>query len=196
MAIITCIECGKEFSDKASACPNCACPTDVVLKSIEESGVAPNKAVTSGTSKPTRVSILLNEAGPSKVGVIKAVRELTGLGLIEAKNLVDNAPINIVENISQKDAEEMMKILLLTGAVVEIVNYLETPSNSIESHSIASYSNNKAFQDPSIICPKCGSNRYEVISATSKGVHWVLWGPLGAGKILSKYKCKNCNHNY
>ena len=69
---------------------------------------------------PAEVSVILTDAGASKVGVIKIVRELTGLGLVEAKGLVDKAPSPIKENIKPEDAEEIKKKLMEAGATVEI----------------------------------------------------------------------------
>ena len=66
------------------------------------------------------VSVILKEVGASKVGVIKVVRELTGLGLVEAKGLVDKAPIAIKENIKPEAAEEIKAKLVEAGATVEI----------------------------------------------------------------------------
>ena len=69
---------------------------------------------------PAEVSVILTDAGASKVGVIKIVRELTGLGLVEAKGIVDKAPSPIKENIKPEDAEEIKKKLMEAGASVEI----------------------------------------------------------------------------
>ncbi len=69
---------------------------------------------------PTEVTVVLKEVGASKVGVIKVVREITGLGLVEAKGLVDKAPSNIKENIKPEEAEEIKKKLMDAGATVEI----------------------------------------------------------------------------
>ena len=69
---------------------------------------------------PTEVSVILTDVGTSKVGVIKVVREITGLGLVEAKGLVDKAPSPIKENISADEAEEIKKKLVEAGATVEI----------------------------------------------------------------------------
>jgi large subunit ribosomal protein L7/L12 len=66
------------------------------------------------------VSVILKEVGASKVGVIKVVRELTGLGLVEAKGLVDKAPVAIKENIKPEAAEEIKAKLVEAGATVEI----------------------------------------------------------------------------
>ena len=68
----------------------------------------------------TEFNVVLLEAGAQKVQVIKAVRELTGLGLKEAKDLVDGAPKNVKEAISKADAEAAKKKLEDAGAKVEL----------------------------------------------------------------------------
>ena len=68
----------------------------------------------------TEFDVILASAGSSKMGVIKLVKEITGLGLKEAKELVDNAPKPIKEGISQADADEIKKKLEDAGATVEI----------------------------------------------------------------------------
>jgi large subunit ribosomal protein L7/L12 len=68
----------------------------------------------------TEFNVVLLEAGAAKVSVIKAVRELTGLGLKEAKDLVDGAPKNVKEGVSKADADAAMKKLVEAGAKAEI----------------------------------------------------------------------------
>ena len=68
----------------------------------------------------TDFNVVLLEAGAQKVQVIKAVRELTGLGLKEAKDLVDGAPKNVKESVSKADAEAAKKKLEDAGAKVEL----------------------------------------------------------------------------
>ncbi|MFO1263998.1 MAG: 50S ribosomal protein L7/L12 [Rhodoferax sp.] len=68
----------------------------------------------------TEFNVVLTEAGANKVSVIKAVREITGLGLKEAKDLVDGAPKNVKEGISKADAEAAKKKLEEAGAKVEL----------------------------------------------------------------------------
>ena len=68
----------------------------------------------------TEFNVVLTEAGAAKVQVIKAVRELTGLGLKEAKDLVDGAPKNVKEAVSKADAEAALKKLIDAGAKAEI----------------------------------------------------------------------------
>jgi large subunit ribosomal protein L7/L12 len=60
------------------------------------------------------------EAGANKIGVIKAVREVTNLGLKEAKDLVDGAPKTVKEGVSKADAETMKKKLVDAGAKVDV----------------------------------------------------------------------------
>ena len=68
----------------------------------------------------TEFTVVLKEAGASKLAVVKAVKELTGLGLKEAKDLVDGAPSNIKEGVSKAEAEGLKKSLEEAGAVVEL----------------------------------------------------------------------------
>lgn len=68
----------------------------------------------------TEFTVILKECGPNKINVIKAVRELTGLGLKEAKDLVDTAPKAVKENISKEDSNTIANKLKEAGAVVEI----------------------------------------------------------------------------
>ena len=68
----------------------------------------------------TEFNVMLLEAGANKVSVIKAVREITGLGLKEAKDLVDGAPKAVKEAVSKADADAAMKKLVEAGAKVEL----------------------------------------------------------------------------
>ena len=68
----------------------------------------------------TEFTVVLTEAGANKVGVIKAVREITGLGLKEAKDLVDGAPKPVKEGVSKADADAAKKKLEEAGAKVEL----------------------------------------------------------------------------
>ncbi|MDY4819290.1 MAG: 50S ribosomal protein L7/L12 [Bacilli bacterium] len=69
---------------------------------------------------PVEVNLVLKSVGQAKVQVIKAVQAITGLGLMDAKKLVDGAPCNVKEHISQVEAEEHKKALVAAGAEVEI----------------------------------------------------------------------------
>ena len=98
-----------------------------VVKAIEEkfgvtaaAPVAVAAAAEVVDAGPTEVSVILKDHGASKVGVIKAVREITGLGLVEAKGIVDGAPKAIKENIKPEEAEQIKAKLTEAGATVEI----------------------------------------------------------------------------
>ena len=73
-----------------------------------------------GAAEQSEFTVVLKEAGASKLGVVKAVKELTGLGLKEAKDLVDAAPSNIKEGVTKDEAEGLKKSLEEAGAVVEL----------------------------------------------------------------------------
>jgi len=64
--------------------------------------------------------VILTEIGPNKMGVIKAVKDITGLGLKESKELVDSAPKPVKEGVARADAEEIQKTLSEVGATVEL----------------------------------------------------------------------------
>ena len=68
----------------------------------------------------TEFDVVLTAAGPNKIAVIKVVRELTGLGLVDAKNLVEGAPKNVKEGLPKDAAEEMVKKLKDAGAEAEL----------------------------------------------------------------------------
>ncbi len=100
-----------------------------LVKAIEEefgvSAAAPVAVAAAGAAAPaaeekTEFDVVLAEAGANKIQVIKAVRELTGLGLKEAKELVDGAPKNVKEGVSKEDAEAAKEKLEAAGAKVEL----------------------------------------------------------------------------
>lgn len=99
-----------------------------LVKAIEEefgvSAAAPVAVAAAGGAAeaegPSEVSVILTSAGASKVGVIKVVREITGLGLKEAKDLVDGAPAPIKEGIQPEEAEGIKAKLEEAGAAVEV----------------------------------------------------------------------------
>jgi large subunit ribosomal protein L7/L12 len=77
-------------------------------------------AAAAAVEEQTEFTVNLSEVGPNKVNVIKAVRELTGLGLKEAKDLVDGAPKPVKEGVNKADAEAAKKKLEEAGAKVDI----------------------------------------------------------------------------
>ncbi len=81
---------------------------------------AAGAAAAPAAEEQTEFTVMLNAFGDNKVNVIKAVRELTGLGLKEAKDLVDGAPKAVKEGVSKADAEGILKKLIDAGAKAEI----------------------------------------------------------------------------
>ena len=77
-------------------------------------------AAADGADAPSEVNVVLANAGANKIPVLKLVREITGLGLKEAKDLVDGAPKPIKEGVKKEEAEEIKKKLEEAGATVEI----------------------------------------------------------------------------
>ena len=100
---------------------------ELVKACEEEFGVSAAAGVVVAAAGPaeaaeekTEFDVELTEIGPNKVKVIKVVRELTGLGLKEAKDLVDNAPKTLKEAASKADAEDIKKKLEEAGAKIEL----------------------------------------------------------------------------
>src|SRR5699024_4498607 len=100
-----------------------------LVKAIEEefgvSAAAPVAVAAGGAEEsadegPSEVTVTLTGVTGSKVGVIKVLRDVTGLGMMDAKKLVDNAPSPIKENISPAEAEELKAQLVEAGAEVEV----------------------------------------------------------------------------
>jgi large subunit ribosomal protein L7/L12 len=81
---------------------------------------APGAAVAAAEEEKTEFDLVLTAAGDKKIQVIKVVRELTGLGLKEAKAVVDEAPKPVKEKVSKAEAEDMKRKLEEVGAAVEI----------------------------------------------------------------------------
>ncbi|HBH89945.1 MAG TPA: 50S ribosomal protein L7/L12, partial [Hyphomonadaceae bacterium] len=78
------------------------------------------EAAGGGAEEKTEFDVMLTAAGEKKVNVIKAVRAITGLGLKEAKALVDDAPSAVKEGVSKEEADDMQKQLEEAGATVEL----------------------------------------------------------------------------
>lgn len=99
-----------------------------LVKGIEEKyGVsaaavaAPVAGGAAAAEEKTEFNVVLKEAGANKIQVIKVVRDATGLGLKEAKELVDGAPKTIKENVKKEEAEELKAKFTEVGAVVDLV---------------------------------------------------------------------------
>ena len=101
-----------------------------LVKALEEKfGVSAAAAVVAGPAaaveaapaeEKTEFTVVLKEIGANKIGVIKAVREATGLGLMEAKALVEGAPSNVKENVPTAEAKALEEALKAAGATVEL----------------------------------------------------------------------------
>ena len=81
---------------------------------------AAGAAAGAGAAEQTEFDVILASAGAAKLGVIKVVKEVTGLGLKEAKDLVDGAPKPVKEKVSKAEAEELKAKLEAAGATVEV----------------------------------------------------------------------------
>ena len=100
-----------------------------LVKAIEEefgvsavAAAAPAAGAAAGdaAAEKTSFNVVLTEAGDQKIKVIKVVRDATGLGLKEAKELVDGAPKTVKENVSKEEAEELKAKFTEVGAVIEL----------------------------------------------------------------------------
>ena len=111
MSVLDLSELIKEMEEKFGVS---AAATAVAVAAPAAAGAAPAAA------EQTEFNVVLLSAGESKVNVIKAVRELTALGLKEAKDLVDGAPKAIKEGVSKADADAALKKLIEAGATGEI----------------------------------------------------------------------------
>ncbi len=110
LPVIQIAELVKELEDKwgVSAAP------------VAVAGAAAPAEGGAAAEEQTEFDVILAEAGASKINVIKAVREITGLGLKEAKDLVEGAPKAIKEAVSKEECEEVKKKLEAAGAKVEV----------------------------------------------------------------------------
>ena len=81
---------------------------------------APTAAAAAPEEEKTEFDVILKEIGPKKIQVIKVVRQITSLGLKEAKELVDSAPNPVMEGIAKEQAEDIKSRLEAEGAVVEV----------------------------------------------------------------------------
>ena len=86
--------------------------------SVEKVKIISNDSV--DLVEKTEFTVIMTSFGDNKVSVIKAIRSITTLGLKEAKTLTESVPVNVKENVSKKEAEDIKKILEDSGAVVEI----------------------------------------------------------------------------
>lgn len=112
MSVMELSELVKDFEEKFGVS---AAPTVVAGGAVAAGGAAD-----AGAAEKTEFAVVLTSAGDKKINVIKAVREITGLGLKEAKDAVEGAPHTLKEGVSKADAEDMKKKLEEAGASVEL----------------------------------------------------------------------------
>ena len=97
-----------------------ACEEEFGVSAAAPVAVAGAAVAAAEVEEQTEFTVVLASAGAEKIKVIKVVRELTGLGLKEAKDLVDGAPANVKEGASKAEAEEIKAKLTEVGATVEL----------------------------------------------------------------------------
>ena len=93
---------------------------NVTIAAVAAGGGGGAAAPAAAVEEQTEFAVILKEAGGKKIQVIKVVREITGLGLKEAKDLVDGAPKAVKENVSKDEAATLKAKLEAEGAVVEV----------------------------------------------------------------------------
>lgn len=113
MTVLELSEFIKELEEKFGV--SAAAPAAAMMVAAPAAGGAADAA-----EEKTEFDVILKEAGANKIGVIKVVREITGLGLKEAKEMVDGAPKTIKEAVAKEEAEEIKKKLEEAGAKVEL----------------------------------------------------------------------------
>ena len=116
MTILELSEFSKAFQDRYGVTASAPMAGMVMA----QPGGAGGGARAAPPAEPTEFNVVLTAAGPNKINVIKAVRELTSLGLKEAKDAVDSAPTNIKEAVSKDEAEAARAKLADVGATVEV----------------------------------------------------------------------------
>ena len=123
MTVVELNELVKAIEDEfgvTAAAPTAAAPVEEEFGVSAAAPVAVAAAAPAEEEGPSVVNLILKGTGASKVQVIKAVQGITGLGLMDAKKLVDGIPCPIKEKISTAEAEEYKKTLEAAGAEVEI----------------------------------------------------------------------------
>ncbi|HEY7702426.1 MAG TPA: 50S ribosomal protein L7/L12 [Candidatus Limnocylindrales bacterium] len=118
MTVLELSEFIKKFEERYGV--TAAAPVAAVAAPAAGGGEAGGGAAAAASEEQTEFSAVLAEVGPNKIPVIKVVRELTGLGLKEAKDLVDAAPKPVKEGIARDEADKIKAALEEQGAKVEI----------------------------------------------------------------------------
>src|SRR5579859_5468387 len=117
MTVMEIVELTKALEDRWGVKAAAAMPMMAMPAGAAAAGAA---APAEPTEEQTEFTVILKEAGPKKINVIKTVRALTNLGLKEAKDLVEGAPQNVMEGVSKDAAQDAKKKLEEDGAAVEV----------------------------------------------------------------------------
>jgi large subunit ribosomal protein L7/L12 len=118
MTVLELSEFKKKFEDKFGV--TAAAPVAVAAAPAAGGAAAATDGAAAAAEEQSEFSAVLAEVGPNKIPVIKVVRELTGLGLKEAKDLVDAAPKPVKEGVAREEADKIKAALEEQGAKVEI----------------------------------------------------------------------------
>ncbi len=113
LSLLEAAELVKKLEDRLGVSAAAAAPVMVAAGGGAAAGAAP-------AEEKTEFTVVLTSAGANKINVIKAVREVTSLGLKEAKDLVDGAPKTVKEGVSKEEAETIKKKFTEAGATVEV----------------------------------------------------------------------------
>ena len=114
MSVMDLVELISEMEEKFGV--SASAPAPVAAAATADDGAEPSDK----EDEQTEFDLILKSFGDNKIAVIKAVRAITSLGLKDAKDMVEGAPITIQEAVSKKEVEEMTKQLEDSGAVVEL----------------------------------------------------------------------------
>lgn len=117
MSVLEIVELTKALEEKWGVKAAAAMP---MMAAMPVGAAAGPAAVAEPVEEQTEFTVILKEAGPKKINVIKTVRSLTNLGLKEAKDLVEGAPKNVLEGVSKDAAADAKKKLEEDGAVIEV----------------------------------------------------------------------------
>lgn len=110
----------KELNDRIQEDFGVTAAAPMAMAAAPVAAAADGGGAAAAEEEKSEYNVVLKEAGANKINVIKAVREVTTLGLKEAKDLVEGAPTNVKEAISKQDAEEVLKKLQEAGATAEL----------------------------------------------------------------------------
>ena len=119
MTILELRDLNKKIEDEFGI--TAAAPAMMMAPAMGGAPAGGGAAAAAPEEEKTQFNVLLKEAGPNKINVIKAVREVTTLGLKEAKDLVESAPVNVKEGVAKAEAEGVVAKLKEAGATADLV---------------------------------------------------------------------------